>query len=57
MSDFFSTVVRFVIEACVTVELLPLELLDLLVVFVKEVRFDIVDGEVNLALAEDKTIL
>jgi hypothetical protein len=42
---------RFVIEACVTVELLPLDPLDLLVEVVRAVKLDIVDGEVNLDLA------
>jgi len=42
---------RFVIEACVTVELLPLELLDLFVEVVRAVKLDIVEGDVNLALA------
>jgi hypothetical protein len=34
----------------VTVELLPLDPLDLLVAEVREVKFDITDGEVSLAL-------
>jgi hypothetical protein len=48
---------RLVTEACVTVELLPLDPLDLFVVFVNEVRVDIVDGEVRCALAVARTIL
>jgi hypothetical protein len=42
---------RFVIDACVTVELLPLDPLDLFVEVVRAVKLDIVDGEVNLDLA------
>ena len=41
----------FVIDACVTVELLPLDPLDLFVDVVREVNVDRVDGEVNLDLA------
>lgn len=42
---------RLVIDACVTVELLPLELLDLLVAVVCVVKVDTIDGEVNRDLA------
>ena len=45
------------IEACVTVELLPLELLDFFVDVVRVVRVEIMDGEVNRVLAAANTSL
>lgn len=42
---------RFVIDACVTVELLPLELLDLFVAVVCVVKVETMDGDVNRDLA------
>lgn len=43
------------IDAWVTVELLPLDPLDLFVEVVRDVYVEIIDGDVNLALAAANT--
>lgn len=53
----FPVLGRFAIDIWVTVELLPLELLDVFVAVVCVVNVDIIDGEVNRALAAASTVL
>lgn len=55
-SGLFPRLDRFVIEACVTVELLPLELLDLFVAVVCVVEVDTIDGEVKRDLAANTAL-
>ena len=51
------TLDRFDMEACVTVELLPLDPLDLFVVLVKDVEVESIEGDVSLPLATANTAL
>jgi hypothetical protein len=53
----FPVLGRFAIDVCVTVELLPLELLDAFVAVVCVVNVDNIDGEDNRALAAASTAL